>query len=756
MRFFNKNGKTILLPFLLLICIFFPIYSCKHDHGYKPEPSARTYLKIINNTEYAVNVYINDPPIYASETRNIRHVPAGTETTDTPVWEMQPTPKGERTNLFFEYLIPIGDTVIPVYPRLSPEHVRPVVIEKEKTTPQDVPPLGNFQTDSVFILIKNNSLYDRFWLLDQRENPKYPESNSSERDILSGTEALFVFDGKETTSLNGYTIGNHSRKNFPNTSLVKGNVYSFMFDGNSEPGLFLIEPFNPAMKDYIWTIPTYNGSDPPEGKFFTTGLLSSRASVQTNGYIMTGSVHYNRNTVTLPHVGAVPYRGMITPEGEVNITEIKYLVDQSARFDLPSFTEELDSLIYAGQIYYEDVAGHPCIIRTNPTSGNIRAFYDSFINDMSANQELYGKKLVKLKTNDFIVGCQLLDTDQQKKKIYTAKISLQSFDKFSTHQKYWISPESDNVSLVDLIYDRTYNMLVVLTHTDTGSIVYFTDIDETRPETYKNRIPLDDYWINGLFTDNQNNYYVAGGYTGLNNNAGFITRIDVMTGDVDTLYPWLINPVKYTEGAGSFWYVLSESREILVLAGWCVKNASNTGSSNYYMPWLVKYDLANKRIIWEQIYDKPGYYIKSVHHNAIGSYLLEIYNEKTYHSYLVSTDLLGKMSDNDTLDPISTNSSITASEPGKPKINIAISIDDAELSTSATLSLPKGQDGTITVRGEWKSFQWYVNGVLVAGMGRTYTFISSERNLGVYTVTAVITNSTGEKRSASCQVTITN
>jgi fibronectin type 3 domain-containing protein len=84
-------------------------------------------------------------------------------------------------------------------------------------------------------------------------------------------------------------------------------------------------------------------------------------------------------------------------------------------------------------------------------------------------------------------------------------------------------------------------------------------------------------------------------------------------------------------------------------------------------------------------------------------------------------------------------------------------LTDASLSTEPSLTVPKGQNATITAAGTWLSYQWYVDGVLVSGATSSqFIFTTAARNPRVYNVTLVVTGSNGEKRSARSRVTVTN
>jgi len=60
------------------------------------------------------------------------------------------------------------------------------------------------------------------------------------------------------------------------------------------------------------------------------------------------------------------------------------------------------------------------------------------------------------------------------------------------------------------------------------------------------------------------------------------------------------------------------------------------------------------------------------------------------------------------------------------------------------------EDNTFTVNGSYSSYQWYLNDLLV-GTSSSYIF---NKPAGVYQLVVVVTNSSGESRSARCRVTV--
>ena len=231
-------------PIYIIICfqIILAATACKNDIDTKSE-NEKTYLKIENDTEYAVNVYIDIPPLFDIAPENKWCI----ERSGSAQKELQPTVSGENgTTLYFEYLIPIGSSTIPYYP-INVDFVKLIKLEKGDVNTINVPSLGDLQSyflfpDSIFILIKNNS-EDIIWL--QRGIATVNPYNSDMRDILPGKDALFIFDGS-FAALTNYTIGNTARWNFPITALEKGYVHEFVIlEG---------DPSQKIILDTIWSI----------------------------------------------------------------------------------------------------------------------------------------------------------------------------------------------------------------------------------------------------------------------------------------------------------------------------------------------------------------------------------------------------------------------------------------------------------------------------------------------------------------------
>ncbi|GBU28852.1 hypothetical protein R84B8_02414 [Treponema sp. R8-4-B8] len=245
LRLYSCNIVVMVKAIHILIClhVILAITACNNDiESNNPSKDWKTYLKINNDTEYAVNVYIDIPPLFDMAPENKWRI----EKNSSAQKELQPTAQGENgTTLYFEYLIPIGSSTIPYYP-FNVDFVKLIKLEKGNVNTLSVPSLEGLQLDfifpdSIFILIKNYS-DNVIWL--QRGIVTVNPYDASMRDIFPGTDALFIFDGNLVT-LNNFTIGNTARWNFPSITLEKGYVYEFIINEETLPKI---------IPDIVWRI----------------------------------------------------------------------------------------------------------------------------------------------------------------------------------------------------------------------------------------------------------------------------------------------------------------------------------------------------------------------------------------------------------------------------------------------------------------------------------------------------------------------
>ncbi|MDR2445861.1 MAG: hypothetical protein LBD58_01005 [Treponema sp.] len=705
-----------------------------------PVEDGKTYLKIQNDTPYVVNVYINDPPLYGKQAEEtIKTVQKG----GSNQWELQPTAEGSNgETLYFEYLIPVGDMAIPFYANTA-DSTKLAILKKGEVNTSKVPDLPPINTDSSYVLIQNGA-DDNIWL-QQGISTIYP-FGANAREIPANSAALYVFEN--VSSLSGWTIGDTgTRKVFPSTALQKGVVYTFFYDRQNGPQLFLQEPFDPNMNAKIWTIPTSGET----GKYFTVGLVRSRVNVETDGYILAGKVNYSADVVTAVQAGSTPYFAAIAPDGGVVERKIILKINPSA-LNLRSFIDEGTELVFTGQAYYESTDGTPFILGTDYT-GEPLFYLDDFLDEIDIEKESkYGYYIAKAGEGNYAIGGLIRNYDTNLYQAYIDTVTRTSFESVE-YESLWVQPTADDCSnILYLTYDGAANAYIVVAWdaSETGSLIYIIDAADG---SQKPVIQLASYTINKIFQTG-GDYYAAGTYFGVSKYRGFVRKLNIESG------AWGGNPIfvdsKYLDGAAMIYNIVQDKDGSIVLSGACVENAADQDNREKHMPWLAKYDINSGIKKWERVYeDYFGYYIYSANPGSLGSYLLELYNDTTYQSTLVSTDLLGNIGGQEKA-AIPRGATFTVNPPGSPGVSaVVVSLDDAEMHESETLTLAKGQSAVIQVKGQWASCQWYVNGSPVATTS-AYTFATATWDPGVWTVMVVVTDADGAKRSAWRRVMVTN
>jgi len=597
----------------------------------EPAPDGKTYLKIENKTQYAVNVYINDPPFYDAPAETLRHVTAwGSEQ-----WELQPTEEGKNgETLYFEYLIPIGNVVIPYYPN-DTDYIKIQKLEKGMINTKEVPSLGSAKSDSIFILIKNNS-NDTVWF-QQSFMTLYPRG-SSVRDILPGSDAVFVFS-PINTSLNNCTIGNLTRHNFPATTLEKGKVYTYIYDGKTAPSLFLVEHFDPAMAKNVWCIPTstvYNRS-------LTVGYFSPRQN-PANGYIMLGNINKDNYYAYDGNIKSSPYFAHIARDGSIIEERIIPFPNSKNQYLIASILEDAGKYIFLGQMLHNG--------ENTPFIGSFNSnfvpnyYYDGFDSDIETDTEILNTwsdgKLVRIGNGKYGILCNIENKDGGLT-AYLAIVTETTFDEVE-HHELWRSSMFGNSEFMNMMYDEAHNMFIVIVYEndpDENCVIFF--IDAVNGSEKFPRITQNKFYYEKIIKIG-NNYYVAGGYENMfGKTEGVLDKLDPATGQLE----WKTDPKRFpsVDGSGSLTiWNLFEDNDKLILSG--VSNVTH-GNTENCKPWLCAYDITTGQNIWEQCYDDPkynNYVVYSAYSNGIGSYILELCSYESLQSLLVSTDLMGRIS----------------------------------------------------------------------------------------------------------------
>jgi hypothetical protein len=641
-------GKQWGYKFFLTVFIVFLsgmlFFSCSQPTGggeEAPEESqdGLTYVKFVNNSRFDADVYLDNPRqdkiVFAS-------VPSGNGDTRVKI-----NPGSDAgTPFYIVYRFKIGSVTIPYF---NTAYIKNQKIAEAMITPVVIPELTSSPTDSIYLVIQNETQDQIF--LQQRDITLYAIGKQEEEEqkwIPGGEDGVYEFTVDQDK--NGLNINHNTNLTaLPAMPFEKGKIYSFRYDGKTA-ALLSIASFNPDTINKIWSIPTSTAA----GKFFTVGFFAPRKN-PGDGYVLTGNINYAKDTVVNDNIPRSSYLGLISQNGIVSAERTINVRDNPARMFFRSFLED-DSgeFVFLGSSYYRETEKEKVfLLSMNANGGAANYYYTDFVRDIDEDkQDLYNSAIVSSGTGKYGVGLSVWNRDENRSVMYIANVEKTAFDEVK-HVKIWESPPQYDIDLGDMIYDASQNMYILsvfeyTTGSDdiTGSIIFFIDAS-TGAQKFPPIIQNKFHFNKILKVDSD--YYVGGFY---NNASGNYEGILHMINPAAGTFVWN-NPVRFPSldnGMGSLSIKnLLEDNGKLILAGHT--NADRINGYGY-LPWLCAFNPDTKEKIWENVYDEfPDYEIYSAYSNGIGSYLIEIYNEISYESLLLSTDLMGKISGRQ-LDPV--------------------------------------------------------------------------------------------------------
>jgi hypothetical protein len=685
----NAAGLALLVLFLVA-CEMPSGDSSGNQQPDTPSSDNKTYLKIVNDTDYAVNVYINDPPLYANTPDTIRQTPPNS----SAQWELQPTAAGSNgETLYFEYLIPVGSGITVPYYSSNPENIKIKKLEEGKINSQDVPSLTSASTESIFVLIHNDT-GNPIWM-QQGVYTKNPYG-STVRDIPGGEGRVYVFD-KTVTSLGGFTIGDLTRKQFPATTLQPGRIYSFIYDGTSV-SLISESHFDIDAQRKTWSIPTRASS----GQYLYMGKQKLRRD-PSKGSILLGRLQYDPDVKE----NTAGYFALLDGYGNVTSERMFTLIDNGKKADTIYFFDVVESasgsFIITYQAEYNIETDDDYYVKTyimSMTSAGITrwrlCFNDAVDAVLDCEYDLNLGYIAEKDTRTFGVGGTVTKYDDFGVQ-YTAAFVTEvqenttGMDASFTWENPYISnfidydPGIDDATVSErgcwgLVYDSALNAYISVefyAHNRMDNGIY-TILDSSDGSVIRGSGPTEFYRFGFLGINRVNDkYYVYGEYVDPNGKySAFIIRFNEnMT--MDTGFQPILIPSDY----GDAYFRSSTADDTKVIFGGTISTIEK-----FEVPWTYAIDINTGSKLWEKIYTDLDYNIVwNLEMNSIGSVQLELYDwEVTDGSLIASTDLLGgvKQQYNEAI-PRNSSLKIDAPSPSIPVPSVPAGVTASAASSSS-------------------------------------------------------------------------
>ena len=193
----------------------------------------------------------------------------------------------------------------------------------------------------------------------------------------------------------------------------------------------------------------------------------------------------------------------------------------------------------------------------------------------------------------------------------------------------------------DLTYDESSDTYAVLTWNDEKQYTKLFFIDGSSGTEKFDNILLNTYAFSKISKSIDGKVILCGSFINQltdSREACFI-EIDVSTGTSVNNFPKTF-PCKDKKLSSYFNDVIFKN-DYIVLVG-CT-DYLYSGEFDDTIPYLVAYDISKDKVIWEQRFDNlKGYEVYSCNNTNL-SFIYELYNSNTMHSYIVSAGLLGEI-----------------------------------------------------------------------------------------------------------------
>ena len=426
----------------------------------------------------------------------------------------------------------------------------------------------------------------------------------------------------------------------------KGYIYYFDYTGK-EVVLNSKTFFNKDLKNKIWKISLSQET----GKTLLAGKLGNRKKSE-DGYMLFGRIAYSSKTTNI----AVPYYTLINTYGNITEENSFSFKDNPLCTKFKGFAENNDNIILVlGEKEDEKEKGTSFII----SDFNGYSIYKDIVADDSENKNYYRPvEIIHKKDNIFCILLEhyILDNDGNTSfnGYQLIEITVDDYDSVTTKEIY----ESDENALrspCSFTYDNITDTYVVLSQflkpeggiANTNSLITFID---GATGTKKSDLEITNYLFNKIkFNPEDGHVYSSGSFSNqlTGKDEASFAKIDVTSASVVDN-----KPVKYpcnNKSLNSNFNDFVFDGDNILLCGssgadypiGC--NEEDKNAKGWY-PYIVSHNTKLNKTNWEKEYkDITEFTIYTVTKSAINSLLLEIYNNKSNQSYIVSAGILGEI-----------------------------------------------------------------------------------------------------------------
>ena len=420
----------------------------------------------------------------------------------------------------------------------------------------------------------------------------------------------------------------------------KGYIYYFDYTGK-EVVLNSKTFLDKAINDKIWKISLSQEA----GKTLLAGHFTTRKKSE-NGYMLLGRIAYNSADSSLDDT--VPYYTFISPNGEILEEQTPFFRDEPKNVKIRGCVDTGKYILASGEKLSSDGIPYGFVMGIE----GVNVYKDIYFADETGDENDYfsAGKIIQKTDNTF---CVFVWKDKHSAPGYTednyistgiglVEVTVDSFTSVST-RILWESDEESNFNgaYSDFVYDEASDTYVVLTWNNIKDSTEVLFIDGTSGTEKNESVVLENYDFEKITKNIDGNIFLCGAFINqlTYNREACVIEIDISNGSLVDSIPKTF-PAKDRNLSSYFNDIVFED-EYVIYAG--STDYKNGGDLDDTIPYMVAYDAAKDKVLWERKFDDlVGYRIYSCSDSDV-SFVYELYNEKTCHSYIVSAGIMGEI-----------------------------------------------------------------------------------------------------------------
>ena len=529
----------------------------------------------------------------------------------------------ETGNVFYyKYYLELENIIIPYG---SGENV--VDLQQDKLITINIPEPKELTTNKNIVIMENVS--ESAIAFGFGASELLPENKTSTL-INSGEYGIYLL--KDNNDLGNYKVFDTGKEIALSEYKTndKGYIYSFRYTGK-DISLYSKIFLDKSLKDKIWKI----SLSQDVGKTLLAGHFTSRKN-PSDGYMLFGRQVYSNDEDLIDN--SIPYYVFLDSNGDILDEQTISFKDNPLDVKVRRVIDSGDYILACGEKLSSENISSAFIIGIEGLS----VYADILVGDKNV---VASAQTMVQKEDDCFCVLTYKDKYSENDEYLSSSVALVEFtvDSYSSVSSkiLWESSDEKDLCAYDLTYDESSDTYAVLTWNDGEQYSRLFFIDGASGTEKFDAILLNTYAFSKIAKSIDGKVILCGSFINqlTDSREACFVEIDVSTGALVNNIPKTF-PCK-DKKLSSYFNDIIFKNDYIILVG-CT-DYLYSGEFDDTIPYLVAYDISKDKVIWEQRFDNlKGYEVYSCNNSNL-SFIYELYNSNTMHSYIVSAGLLGEI-----------------------------------------------------------------------------------------------------------------